>query len=124
MSSSGANPFTCDMLREERRCGADAKLLYRTATSTKVVCDFCAAELRNRPKQLAAVPVVEFALAELTPARAVLLQELEAAKTALDGTKVHLRQSMAVIAVYESVPGLKWLLSGRVRAATAGESGK
>ena len=123
MSSSGANPFTCDMLTNERRCGGDASHLYRTATATRLVCDTCAAGLRAA-KRFGPAPIVEFALVELTPARIGLLSELRFARDTIGGNKAQIRQLMAVIDVYESVPGLRWLLSGRVRAAMVKESGK
>ena len=120
----GNNPFTCDMLRDERRCGGDASQLYRTATATKVVCDACATVLRTAKGRMSPAPIVEFALVELIPARNSLLSEIRFAKETIDGNKAHIRQLMAALDVYERIPGLRWLLSGRVRAATVRESGK
>ena len=91
MSSSGANPFTCDMLTNERRCGGDASHLYRTATATRLVCDTCAAGLRAA-KRFGPAPIVEFALVELTPARVGLLSELRFARDTIGGNKAQIRQ--------------------------------
>jgi hypothetical protein len=82
-SSSGANPFICDMLVDGKRCPNDAAWLYRTVYTTKLVCDGCRGELTATKGLIVGAPVVEVALLELMPARAALLAELDEANKAL-----------------------------------------
>jgi hypothetical protein len=118
MSSSGANPFTCDMTIEGRACGGVVAFLYRTATATRLICDHCAAGLRTAKGRIVPAPIVEFHLLELAPARASLLSELRFAKETIDGNKAHIAYLQAVLDVYERIPLLRRIMAGAVKKAT------
>lgn len=76
MSSSGANPFTCEALVDSARCGKDASYVHKSASSPAMLfCDVCAKELKASSRGMRKVPIVEFSLLELIPPRDGLIAE-------------------------------------------------
>lgn len=76
MSSSGANPFTCEALVDSARCGRDASYVHKSASSPAMLfCDACAKELKASSRGMRKVPIVEFSLFELIPPREGLIAE-------------------------------------------------
>lgn len=76
MSSSGANPFTCEALVDSARCGKDASYVHKSASSPAMLfCDVCARELKASSRGMRKVPIVEFSLLELLPPREALYAE-------------------------------------------------
>jgi hypothetical protein len=67
------NPTLCQSTVEGQPCGNYSTHIYKTATTTRLVCDECAYRYRAGGST---APLLEFSLLELIPARQVLLMKL------------------------------------------------
>lgn len=68
-------PFVCESMVNGSACGKPCSYVYKSAHVMRLVCDVCAHELQTVKGALGPAPVVEYALLELVPARAALLEE-------------------------------------------------
>jgi len=79
-SSSHNNPTRCQTIRSGEPCGGEGAYVYVSAYTTKLICDSCAREyLAEGRIQSAVLPV---AIAELVPARQLLLDRYHTAVNA------------------------------------------
>lgn len=79
MGSIVNNPTTCEVLIAGKRCENSSSYVYRDTWNTRLICDTCARQYLVEGSQ---APILEFTLAELVPARQVLLQRFHTAQQA------------------------------------------
>jgi hypothetical protein len=75
------NPTLCEVLVEGQRCDKYSSYVYKSVHVTRLICDDCAARYRH---EKSAVPILEFALFELVPARQILVDRMNQTQKALD----------------------------------------
>jgi hypothetical protein len=78
------NPTLCESVRDGKPCGGYSAYVYKTAHTTRLICDQCAKEYRAGRS---VVPIIEFSLMEMIPARKVLVAGLESMRGELERTK-------------------------------------
>src|ERR1700758_3643381 len=69
------SPFVCKSIANGVVCGQPAAKVYATATTTRLVCDDCAAALGSAKGLIVNPPIADVCLLELLPAREALLKE-------------------------------------------------
>jgi hypothetical protein len=66
----------CERLTDGVRCGSPSSFVYKSASGpAQLLCDRCASEARASGRGMRNVPLMEFSLLELLPARQALLEE-------------------------------------------------
>ena len=78
------NPTLCESLIEGKRCNELSSYIYKSAFATRFICDSCARQYRHEGSE---VPLLEFALLELLPARHVLVDRLDRVTKAYEKLK-------------------------------------
>jgi hypothetical protein len=74
--SAPSNPMLCERLTDGTRCGSPSSFVYKAASGpAQLLCDRCASEARASGRGMRKVPLMEFSLLELLPARQTLLEE-------------------------------------------------
>jgi hypothetical protein len=71
------NPTLCESVVDGKPCGGYSSYIYKTATTTRLICDECARKYRaGGPGGGVSAPIFEFSLLELVPARQVLMMKV------------------------------------------------
>jgi hypothetical protein len=94
------SPFPCSSKFAHGPCDGLATYVYRSATSTALVCDACAAQYRHDSSKMAVArnPTVPVALLELLPAREALVMNLEKLQSRHEAIQAHHEASLDIAA--------------------------
>ncbi len=71
------NPTLCEVLIDGEKCGGYSSYVFKSAHTTRLVCDQCANRYRGSSVH---APILEFSLLELIPAREILLAKVAKAE--------------------------------------------